>query len=196
MQQNKGSFLCPLLTPHIDHIVAGRCRPGPHPALLNAGVPREWSEVLYEYTLCRDPILSMRFPVGFMQIQPTNGREEEGNVVVVVEPVADLISPISVTLVSRFNQEKRRRRWKYSGLAIANLPVEGEDAEGELPEAVVLAEHDADGAAEVLVPARHRGAERDRRPHPPRRHRPEHVLRPHLAARHREVRLRATRSYQ
>ena len=76
-------------------------------------------------------------------------------------------------------------------MAIGNLPVEGEDAEGELPEAVVLAEHDADGAAEVLVPARHRGAERDRRPHPPRRHPPHHVLRRRagLRLRHREVRL-------
>uniref|UniRef100_K4AA43 Uncharacterized protein n=1 Tax=Setaria italica TaxID=4555 RepID=K4AA43_SETIT len=70
---------------------------------------------------------------------------------------------------------------------LARVPVEGEDAERELPEAVVLAEHDANGAAEVLVPARHGGAERDGRPHPPRRHRPEHVLRPDLAAGHREV---------
>lgn len=76
------------------------------------------------------------------------------------------------------------------------LPVQGEDAEGELPEAVVLAEHDADGAAEVLVPARHGRAERYRRPHPPGRHRPQHVLRPHLPLGHREVGLQVKPSQE
>lgn len=74
------------------------------------------------------------------------------------------------------------------------LPVAGEEPEEAIPGAVVPANGEADGPADVLVPARHRRPERDRRPHPPRRHPSHHVLRrrPRLLLWHREVRLFTT----
>lgn len=74
---------------------------------------------------------------------------------------------------------------------LGSVPVTGEEFEEAVPQAVVLADEEANGPADVLVPASHGGPERDGRPHLPRRHLPHYELRRLLAPRHWKIWLRS-----